>query len=192
VSQLYRAKCARVGKDIAAYALGVIGTRENYKVDQVSRFFDSLLAEVRLGAWYWLAPGSPGWDDPVLWSRLLETPYEESRLRLMEALQRRAKLPGVGPGDLAPLWSSVLLGVHRGGRHKLIALRQISDAVRADSENAGKLLPVLTVAIRSVRLPEARAGLAALAAAVEVQPELRDPLRKQLGELELTEEVVPA
>jgi hypothetical protein len=41
-------------------------------------------------------------------------------------------------------------------------------------------------------LPEARAGLAALAAAVEEQPGLRDAARKHLGELELTEEVVPA
>jgi len=191
-SHVYRAKCAGVGRDIARWALGVIGTPQTYDVDQVSRFFDSLLAEVRLGAWDWLVAGSPGWDDPALWGRLLETPYEESRLRLVEALERRAKLPGVGPGNLAAIWSAVLLGVHRGGRHKLTALRQISDAVRASPENTEKLLPVLAVAIRSVRLPETRAGLAALAASVQERPELRDAARKQLSELEITEEVVPA
>jgi hypothetical protein len=189
ISNLARAKCPRVGREIAAWALSVLGRPEVYDVEQVVRFFDSLLAEMRQAAWEWLtAEGSPGWDDPGLWSRLLETPYDDLRLRMIEVLQRRATLPGTSPDDLAPLWSAVLLGVHRGGRQKLTALRQISDAVRRDPARAERLLPVLAVAIRSVRAPEARAGLAAIVGAVEETPALADVVRRFLPELNLSPE----
>ena len=63
--------------------------------------------------------------------------------------------------------------------------RQISDALRNHPENAELLLPVLAVAIRSVRSPEARAGLAAVVAAVEARPELESLIGRVLPELEL-------
>jgi hypothetical protein len=187
ISNLARAKSPRVGWEIAAWALSVLGRPEVYDVEQVVRFFDSLLAEMRQAAWEWLtADDSPGWNDPALWSRLLETPYDDLRLRMVEVLQRRATLPGTSPDDLAPLWSAVLLGIHRGGRQKLTALRQISDAVRRDPTRAERLLPVLAVAIRSVRGPEARAGLAAIVGAVDAAPALADAVRRFLPELNLT------
>jgi hypothetical protein len=82
----------------------------------------------------------------------------------------------------------VLLGIHRGGRAKLTALRQISDAVKADPQNAEALLPVLSVALRSVRPAEARAGLAAVVAAVNARPELEPLIRQALPELALEPE----
>jgi len=57
----------------------------------------------------------------------------------------------------------VLLGVHRGGRQKQAALRQLAEAVIADPQTAGEFVPVIAVAVRSVRRPEQAAGLAALA-----------------------------
>jgi hypothetical protein len=191
ISNLARAECAGMGKAITTWALGILGKPEFYNIEQVIRFFDGLLREVRDAAWEWLTEASAGWNDPVLWARLLETPYEDIRLRLVETLARRSKLPGASASDLAPLWSSVLLGVHRGGRHKLTALRQISDALHADAASAEKLLPVLAVAIRSVRLPEARAGLAAIVSAVEASPAVEPLVARYLPELELRARSAP-
>jgi hypothetical protein len=81
----------------------------------------------------------------------------------------------------------VLLNVHRGGRAKLTALRQTADAIARDPKNAEPLLPVLAVAVRSVRLPEARHGLAALVRAVDAHPPLADGVRRHFPELDLGE-----
>lgn len=192
ISNLARAQSAGAAREITAWALGILGAAGAYDVEQVIRFFDGLLKEVRDTAWDWLTETSPGWADPALWGRLLETPYDDVRLRLVEVLERRARLPGAGPADLAPLWASVLLGIHRGGRHKLTALRQISDAVRASPEQAERLMPVLAVAIRSVRLPEMRGGLAAIVSAVAETPSLSEVVAHHLPELNLSPEVQPA
>jgi hypothetical protein len=273
-------KSPAAAAEIVAWALGVLGAPGAYDVDQVVRFFDSLVDEVRRAAWAWLTatasadgapsadrmssadetpPASPGWDDPVLWTRLLETPHEDLRLSLVDALERRAvpnartshahrpdsrtsdsrtSPPGepggsgagsdqegsarpesgvrpniedprrspsapegrstapsvaasprglarLGPAALAPLWAAVLLGIHRGGRRKLAALRQVSDAVRSDPASADVLMPVLAAAIRSVRAPEARAGLAAIVSAVGERPELEAIVARALPELQL-------
>ncbi len=145
---------------------------------------------IRLGAWAWLsADGSPGYADPGLWSCLLETPYDELRLRLIDELARRASLPGAGTEDLTPVWCSVLLGVHRGGRQKQKAVRQVATAMAKDPSRAAELMPVLVVAVRSVRPAEARAGLAAVVGAVAARPELTAIVTEHLPELELRKEV---
>ena len=186
IAGLAGARCPAVGEEVARWALERLGAADVYEVDRVARFFDGLLREVREGAWSWLKPNTRGWDDAALWSRLVETPYDDVRLHFVSALQQRAARPHLEPAQLAGLWSAVLLGIHRGGRHKLIALRQISDAVRARPEAAEILLPVLAVAIRSVRAPEARAGLAAIVATVEARPELTPLVSRALPELTLT------
>ncbi|HEX8912506.1 MAG TPA: hypothetical protein VF796_09105 [Humisphaera sp.] len=185
VSHLADARSPAAAGEIVAYALGVLGAAGAYDVDFVLRFFDSLLAETRAAAWAWLTEATPGWDDATLWARLTESPHEDLRLRLVEALERRRTLPGTGPAQLAGLWTGVLLGIHRGGRRKLSALRQIADAVARHPDRAADLLPVLAVAIRSVRAPEARAGLAAVVSAVTARPELEPAVRRELPELEL-------
>ncbi len=203
LAKLADAKCPIMGKDIGTWALGILGAKEFYQADQVVRFFDSLLEEVRLAAWEWLVGAkavggngaeksadqkSAGYDDPVLWSRLIETPFDDLRLRLVDHLETRAKLPGSAAGQLNTLWCAVLLGVHRGGRQKAKAVRQIGEAMERDPASVGTLLPVLTVAVRSVRLPEARAGLAAVVSAVEARPELAAAVKRYLPELELSSE----
>ena len=122
----------------------------------------------------------------MLWSRLTETPFDDLRLRLVDQLERRSKLPGANSGELSFLWCTVLLGVHRGGRQKAKAVRQVGAAIQRDPARTEQLLPVLAVAIRSVRQPEARAGLMALVAAVEARPELAELVKHHLPELELS------
>jgi hypothetical protein len=184
-------RCGAVAGDLTAWALGILGQRDVYLCDQVVRFFDSLQEEAREAAWNWLiAENSPGLDDPVLWSRLIETPFPDLRLRIVDFLERESERRASLPQDLKSLWTTVLLGVHRGGRQKAKAVRQIGEAIVNDAAHAESLLPVLAVAVRSVRSPEARAGLAAVMTALERRPELAELVHRFLPELNWME--VPA
>jgi hypothetical protein len=180
---LAEAKCEALSGELAHWALSIIGKKECYQTDSVARFFDSARSGSRDTAWNWLIQdGSPGLDDAVLWSRLIETPYDDLRLRIVDHLDRQAS-DSRPIDDLRMLWTSVLLGVHRGGRQKAKAVRQVGMAIVADPSRADVLLPVLAVAVRSVRLPEARAGLAAVVGAVESRPELAEAVKRFLPEL---------
>lgn len=199
LTNLADAKSVALGQEIAAWALSILGRPEHYDVNQVTRFFDSLLLEIREGARAWLTPASAGWNDPALWSRLIESPYDDLRLKLIAILEERTKSAAaahrevrevLSPADLAPLWMSTLLNIHRGGRNKLTALRQISGAIKDHPEAAERLLPVLAVAIRSVRAPEARAGLASIVSAVAERPELQQSLERVLPEMKIMADAV--
>jgi hypothetical protein len=205
---LANAKCDAVAAEIAEFALSVLGQADAYQTRNVTLFFDSLNAEVRQGAWNWLSTDSVGYDDPALWTNLVESPYDDVKLRLVEELSWRTALkpspPGRGLGegalvssespsprrlggmDLAAIWTTVLLNVHRGNRSKIKALRQISQAIAANPDEAQRLMPVLAVAIRSVRPPEVRAGLSAILSAVAARPELEATLAKWIPELRLS------
>ena len=188
IAQLSHARSAGVAGEITAWALSILGDARHYEVDAVSRFFDSLLKESRDAAWAWLTPQSAGYNDPALWSRLIETPYDDLRFHVVDKLKRRAALPGTSVEQVPLVWTAVLLNIHRGGRSKLAALKQISRAIVDDPERAEPLLPVLAVAIRSVRMPEVRTGLSAVVAAVEIHPPLRAAVEKHLSEMELSTE----
>jgi hypothetical protein len=62
----------------------------------------------------------------------------------------------------------------------------MSDRVIREPQHAGTLLPVLAIAIRSVRDPEARHGVAAAVAAVEHAPALAADVERYLPELQLS------
>lgn len=189
IARLAEAQCEATGGEVAAFALGILGAPGVYRTERVGQFFDSPNLQVRRGAWQWLTPQAAGYSDAALWSRLVETPYDDVRLRLIEELNQRAgKGSGattLGPRDLTIVWANVLLGVHRGGRAKLKALRQISQAISERPDRAEELVPVLAVAIRSVRPAEARAGLSALLAAVSQRPEIQGLLARWIPELRL-------
>lgn len=187
IAQLSGAKCSAVAAELTVWALVILG--REYAVDQVVRFFDSALAETRLAAWDWLLKDSPGLADATLWSRLAETPHDDLRLRVVDFLQRETKLPGADATKLETIWRSVLLGVHRGGRQKAKAVQQVARAITENPASVDSLLPVLAVAVRSVRGPEARAGLAAVISVAEAQPQLLSAIRRLLPELKFAEGV---
>lgn len=184
-------KCAAASVGLAEWALAIVGAAEHYDRDSVTRFFDSLHAPAREKAWGWLtrqengSPVSPGFGDTVLWAQLLETPYDDLRLRLIDLLDRRSKMPGTNTDMLAPVWCSVLLAVKRGGRQKSKAIRQIGSALRQDPSQAERLLPILSVALRSVRGPERRAALSAVVGALAGAPGLLESVRRMVPDLEL-------
>ena len=187
ITALANAKSSAVAGELTLWALGILGTKENYSCDQVIRFFDSGLEETRAGAWAWLVADSPALTDAVLWSRLAETPHDDIRLCVIDFLQEKTTLPGTDAGKLENIWRTVLLGVHRGGRQKAKAAQQIAHAIVANPAQAETLLPVLAVAVRSVRGPEARAGLAAVVSLVTAQPQLTDAVRRHLPEMKFAE-----
>ena len=180
---LASARCPAVAGELATWALALVGARERYDVGTVCRFFDSLSEETRAAAWTWLLSGSVGYDDPVLWSRLAETPFDDLRLKLIDHLALRVKTPRLSADQLSPVWCAVLLGVHRGGRQKLKAVREIAEAIARTPASAAQLLPIMSVAVRSVRGPEMRAGLAAVMILLNQRPELAAAVRALLPEL---------
>ena len=187
ITGLANAKCAAVAGELTTWALAIVGSKEHYNVDQVVRFFDALLAETRLAAWTWLQAGSPALADAALWSRLTETPYDDMRLRVIDFLQRQTQIPGANADQLVNVWRTVLLGVHRGGRQKAKAVQQIAHAIIENPSRVETLLPVLVVAVRSVRGPEARAGLAAVAMVLEALPQAGEKVRRLLPEMKFVE-----
>lgn len=187
ICALANAQCAAVSGELATWALAILGKAENYSADQVVRFFDATVRETRTGAWTWLMKDSAGLHDATLWSRLAETPYDDVRLRVVDFLHEKTTLPGADANKLEHIWRSVLLGVHRGGRQKAKSVQQIAQAIAESPASGEKLLPVLAVAVRSVRGPEARAGLAAVVSVVEAHPQLADAVRRVLPEMKLLE-----
>lgn len=183
IVQLANAKCPALAAELTGWALGILS--KDYSADQVIRFFDSAASEARVAAWAWLLKDSPGLNDAALWSRLAETPHDDLRLRVVDYLQRATRLPGADAGKLETIWRSVLLGVHRGGRQKAKAVQQVAQAISENPASIDSLLPVLAVAVRSVRGPESRAGLAAVVGLAEAQPQLTEAIRRLLPELKL-------
>ena len=187
LAALAKTKCSAVAGELTLWALGILGTKENYSCDQVIHFFDSGMEETRAGAWAWLVADSPALADPTLWSRLAETPHDDIRLCVIDFLQEQTTLPGTDAGKLENIWRTVLLGVHRGGRQKAKAIQQIAQAIVANPAQVETLLPVLAVAVRSVRGPEARAGLAAVVGLVTAQPQFAEAVQRHLPEMKIAE-----
>lgn len=147
----------------------------------VLEFLDSRFEEVREIGWEWLQTEARARDAVLVWQRLLESPYDNIRLRLIGMLEDRAKerdgLEGFSPAGVRFLWATVLLNVSRGSRAKPFVVRQIIDRLSGNPDEASELLPIVAVALRSVRGPEFRAGLAGIAGFVA-----RNPTRKPLVE----------
>lgn len=182
---LSRAKCESLADRLAAWALKELNAESHYSADAVVEFFDSLLEPMRASAMNWLEDSeSRGYEDPVLWAKLIETPFDDVRLRLIDCLHRRTTLPGTDASSLSQMWCSVILGVHRGGRAKLKAMQQIQSAILRDASQATRLLPVLAVAVRSLRAPERRGALQVIATLRQNNSELEAGIQKHLPDLE--------
>lgn len=183
IVELAAARCEAMGDAVARFALPRLNAPGIYKLTDVIAFFDSRLRSMRGGAFAALDDASPAASDAALWAALLESPYDDVRAALVERLKHRQSLPGASSDALAFLWRGVLLNIHRGGRAKLSALKQVSRQVTLEPATLPALLPVLAVAIRSVRAPEARHGLAAIVAAVEQVPALEAEVTSHFPEL---------
>ena len=139
-------------------------------------------------AWLGSAKSRAG-DDVTLWQRLLESPHDDVRFALLAELQKRIEgrdleALALDPEGVRLLWASVLLNVHRGSRSKPLAVRQLLRRARKRPEELPRLLPLLSVALRSVRGPEWRAGLAAVVQLVEHRAEVEPLVHEAFPELQ--------
>jgi hypothetical protein len=153
-------------------------------------FLDSTTREVREAAWEWFAAEARACRRVDLWTKLVESPYDDVRIAIVRHLERyasadRAVRVLLARAPLETVWATVLLNIHRGGRAKRMAASQVAEAIERDPARAAGLLPLLAAAARSIRPPEFRAGLAAVVRAATRRPEVAEQVGRHFPELKL-------
>jgi hypothetical protein len=176
--------------EMVRWARGVLNDSPHFQPQWLLEFLDSCHADVRAEGWQWLEERPEAREDVALWQRLLESPYDDVRLRLAANLEERVRgrAPAVDRDRLNPellrfLWASVLLNVQRGGRTKPLVVTQMVRRLERKPDEARALLPILSVALRSVRGPEWRAGLAGVVGLVQRRPDMEPAVRQAFPDL---------
>lgn len=182
VMALARAEAPKVREEAALWLLelvtGSLGTAEHLR-----DLIDAPHADVRAEALAVMEREARFRDAPGLWLALSESPYPDVLQALVRHLSEREKaLPS---GRIEHIWATVLLSVHRGNRAKRSALRQIAERIARRPERAETLLPILRVALRSVREAERNAALASVCRAAFENPSLRGAIAEHVPELVL-------
>lgn len=184
IKSLSSPKCDAIAGEITLWAMERL-SGDNYAADHVLEFLDSLIESVRAAAMKWLLDSrSDGYNDPVVWTKLMETPFDDIRIPMIESLHVRSRLPGQNSQSLVPLWTSIILNIQRGNRTKLKAVRQVSDQIGKDHGLADSLFPILVIAVRSIRGPEQRNALATIVTLGIQHPKLLNSIKHHLPELE--------
>jgi hypothetical protein len=116
-----------------------------------------------------------------LWLSLLESPYDDVRALVVK--HAAAWQAEVGPDEMRHLAATVILAVHRGAGAKQTMLRRIADRVGAHPDEADRLLPILAMALRSVRAPERTGALLAVARATLADAALREAVGRHFPDL---------
>lgn len=179
---LAQAESEAVRPELTAWLRETLTSFGDFRPAWVLDFLDSKHADVRRAGWAWLLESSAK-DTPAVWHKLMESPYDDVRGPLIEVLTHAAE--GASADVLRQLWATVLLNIQRGGRQKPGVVAQIVARVSRQPDEAAKLLPLLAVAVRSLRGPEFRAGLTGVVALSETKPELVPLIQQQFPELVL-------
>jgi hypothetical protein len=160
---------------------GLLTEAPETSVEMVRDLVDARHREARAAGLTLLEARFPG--ETRLWVALSESPYDEVRSRFLADL--RTWESALEPTSLRRVWVTTLLAIHRGGPAKRLVVRQVAERIVARPDEADELLPLLAIALRSVRVTERRAGLAAVARAAFREPALRAALARRLPELHL-------
>ncbi len=190
---LAEARAEPLRPEMVRWARGVLAASPLFQPGWVLEFLDSRHADVREEGWQWLQADERVRDNVEVWRKLLESPYDDVRLKLIDSLEKRTSRDTPGPLESAGLddellrfvWASVLLNVQRGGRTKPVVVGQLIRRLERRPEEARALLPILAVALRSVRGPEWRTGLAGVVALVERKPDVRPLVTEVFPELKM-------
>lgn len=190
---LGEAKSDAIRPELIRWATEVLSQSVLFRPDWVLEWLDSRHKDVRDAAMTWFRTEPRVHDDVAIWQRLMETPYDDIRLALVADLEARTHGrdgPGLMHQALDPellklLWASVLLNVFRGNRAKPIVVRQLLARMEQHPDDVSRLLPILAVALRSIRGPELRAGLAAVVQLAERDEKTVPFLREMFPELQL-------
>jgi hypothetical protein len=181
VLALATAPAPRVREEAIDWVTGLLERSEAARDEHVRELIDARHADVRARALALFARAARYRESTLLWGALSESPYDDVRAFLIQHLKEREST--FEPETLRGLWITILLGVHRGGRQKRSALRQIAERVARRPADSASLLPLLGIALRSVRPPERRSALAAVARAAFLEPRLRAAIARDLPEL---------
>ena len=186
--RLGSADAAGVRTDAAKWLAGRLEEFANSTPEQVRELVDSRHSDVRGEAIALLRRNERFRDSLVLWGALSESPYADVRDELVRNLRDREK--DLSPDSLHLVWASSLLAIHRGGRAKRMTLDRVAERVVRMPDQADRLLPLLRIALRSVRPPERTRALAAVSKAAFRAPSLRTALSRHIPELSLFAEGV--
>jgi hypothetical protein len=177
------AEAPRVREEAMAWVTQIIERSPHARAEHLRDLVDSKHADVRREALAAMRKTLRYKESTELWGAFFESPYEDVRSFLVAHLT--ARQTAYPPETLRHLWVTTLLAVHRGSRDKKVVIDQIAGRIIERPAEAEALLPLLGVALRSVREPERRAALAALARAAYEQPALRTAISAKLPELKL-------
>lgn len=191
--RLTDAESGSLRPELVHWARGVLARAAGFQAQWVLQYLDSRHDDVRAEGWAWLLDDARARDDVQLWQRLFESPYDDVRLKLIAYLEdrfagRTPALPRHMPLDpelVRLLWATVLLNIQRGNRTKPRVVQQMVRRLSERPEDAATLLPILKVALRSVRRPEWRAGLSGVVQLLDRQPALEKVLQQSFPELQL-------
>jgi hypothetical protein len=177
---LVQAECDAMRPESVAWLRDTLTRLGPARAEHLLEFLDSKHADVRAIGWAWLRE-TPLRDEPAIWHKLLESPYDDIKGPLVAELTQRSG--GADFDTVRLLWASVLLNIHRGGRYKPGVVGQVVARLAEHPDESDRLLPLLAVAVRSLRGPEFRAGLTGVVALLERQADLRPAIAKQFPEL---------
>jgi hypothetical protein len=186
-ARVTKATVGSVRLDGARWVLGLLDASPNRRPEHLRDLFDSNFADVRKLAEEYVATKPEAASVP-LWFALVESPFDDVRALVVKNAEKWQN--EAGSGEIELLASTVLLAVHRGAATKQAMLRRIADRAAEKPADAERLLPILALALRSVRPPERTGALAAIARAAVAHEELRSAVAKHLPELSVSAEVV--
>jgi len=171
VLRLNEALAEKLRPEMVRWSCGALSKSSHFQSEWVLEYLDCRHADVRAEGWAWLKAEPRSNQNVTIWQRLLESPYDDVRLPMVELLQEQTtgkevvKIPEsekLDPQLVRLLWATVLLNVSRGARNKPAVVKQLVSRLDSRPQEAEVLLPLLTVALRSLRGPEFRAGLVAI------------------------------
>ncbi len=187
VLSLRDAQAQPLRPELCRWAATTLSAVNPFRPEWVMEFLDSRYEDVRTVGLEWLGTEQRAKDAPAVWQRMLESPYDNIRLPMVEKLDEITRAGAdediYRPDLVRLLWATVLLNVHRGGRQKGLVVRQICDRVTRKPEESKHLLPILAVAVRSTRGIEFRTGLTAVVRLQDTKPELAGAIGKAFPEL---------
>jgi hypothetical protein len=181
---LVQAENETLRPDIATWLRRQLERMGSPRAEWLLEFLDSKHADVRAIGWTWLRE-TPLQDEPAIWQKLLESPYDDVKGPLIAELGKRSI--GASQDTVRLLWASVLLNVYGSGRNKPGVVKQVVGRLDTHPDEAHRLLPLLAIAVRSLRGPEFRAGLAGVVSLFEQSTELRAAIVRHFPELVLPE-----
>lgn len=192
--RLASARAPLVRKAAADYLADLLAKAPEARPEEVRELLDAGDADVRERAMTLVDDNERFAKSPVVWASMAESPHADVRDKLLGALYEQATEnppaahpdgPKVADAALARLWSTTLLSIHRGGRAKPKALATMAAALERDPWRAEAIVPLMRIALRSVRATERRAALAAITRAAQAHVEVKVAASRHFPELSL-------